>query len=308
VQDPYRWLENDRSEETKTWVKNQNKLTFSYLEKIPFRDKIKERLTQLWNFEKMSTPFKKGENIFCFYNDGLKNQPVMMIQKSLKDKKEVFLDMNTYSAEGTSSLSGFSFSGDNKYMAFGVSKAGSDWVEIHVMDVANRKELTDKIEWVKFSDIAWQGNGFYYSRYDAPKEGVYTQQNRFHKIYYHKIGTEQSKDQLVHQDLKRGERNFSASLTDDERFIFIYGSESTSGQSLMVKDLVNGNDWIKLVDNFENEYSVIDNVGDEVFVRTNWKAPNYRLMKFNISNPQQENWTEVIPEQKDVLEGVYFLG
>ena len=144
VQDPYRWLENDRSEETKAWVKDQNKLTFSYLEKIPFRDKIKERLTQLWNFEKMSTPFKKGENIFCFYNDGLKNQPVMMIQKSLKDKKEVFLDMNTYSTEGTASLSGFSFSGDNKYMAFGVSKAGSDWVEIHVMDVANRKELTQR--------------------------------------------------------------------------------------------------------------------------------------------------------------------
>ncbi|MFN5182104.1 MAG: prolyl oligopeptidase family serine peptidase [Bacteroidota bacterium] len=308
VNDPYRWLEDDRSQETKAWVKEQNQLTFSYLDKIPFRNKIKERLTQLWNFEKMSTPFKKGENIFCFYNDGLKNQPVMMIQKSLKDKKQVFLDMNTYSADGTSSLSGFSFSGDNKYMAFGVSRAGSDWVEIHVMEVATKQELKDKIEWVKFSDIAWQGNGFYYSRYDTPKEGVYTQQNRFHKIYYHKVGTEQSKDQLVHQDLKHGERNFSASLIEDERFIFIYGSESTSGQNLMMKDLVNGSEWINLVDNFENEYGVVDNVGEEIYIRTNWKAPNFRLMKFNVNKPQQENWVEVISEQKDVLNGVYFVG
>ena len=308
VDDPYRWLENDRSDETKAWVKEQNQLTFSYFEKIPFRNKIKERLTQLWNFEKMSTPFKKGDNIFCFYNDGLKNQPVMMIQKSLLDKKQVFLDMNTYSADGTASLSGFSFSGDNKFMAFGVSRSGSDWVEIHVIEVTTKKELSDKIEWVKFSDISWQGNGFYYSRYDAPGKDAFTQKNQFHKIYYHKVGTEQSRDQLVYQDTKHGERNFSASLTEDERFMFVYGSESTSGQNLMMKDLVNGSDWIKLADNFENEYSVVDNVGDEIYIRTNWKAPNYRLMKFNVSKPQQENWTEVIPEKQDVLEGVYFMG
>ena len=308
VEDPYRWLEDDNSEETKSWIKEQNRITFSYLEKIPYRNKIKNRLTELWNFEKMSTPFKKGDYIFCFYNDGLKNQPVMMMQKSLQDKKQVFLDMNTYAEDGTASLSGYAFSGDNKYMAFGVSRAGSDWAEIHVMEVATKKELSDKIEWVKFSDIAWQGNGFYYSRYDAPKDKVYQQSNRFHKVYYHKLGTPQSKDVLVHQDTQHEERNFSASLSDDERFLFIYGSESTSGQNLMMKDMANGGDWITLVENFENEYAVIDNVGDEIYIRTNWNAPNFRLMKFNAKNPKQENWTEVIAEKKDVLNGVYFCG
>jgi prolyl oligopeptidase len=309
VNDPYRWLENDHSDETKAWVAEQNKTTNTYLEKIPYRNKIKERLTQLWNFEKMTTPFKKGNNIYCFYNDGLKNQSILMVQKSLLDKKEVILDMNTYAADGTASLSGMAFSQDNRYMAFGVSKAGSDWVEIHVMDVATRKELSDKIEWVKFSDISWQGNGFYYSRYDAPKDKeALTQKNEFHKIYYHKVGTPQSQDVLVFQDKLHADRNLSASVTDDEHFVFIMGSESTSGQNMMVKDLKNGGEFITLVDNFDNEYGVVDNVGDEIYVRTNWKAPKFRLMKFNIARPQPENWIEVIPEQNDVLEGVHFMG
>ncbi len=308
VPDPYRWLENDQSEETKAWVLEQNKVTFSYLEKIPYRSKIKQRLTELWNFEKASAPMKKGDNYFSFFNNGLQNQSVMVVQKSLMDKRETFLDMNTYAADGTASMSGFAFSNDNRYMAFGVSRAGSDWVEIHVMDVATRKELNDKVEWAKFTDISWQGNGFYYSRYDAPKANAYTQKNEYHKIYYHKVGTPQSADQLVYEDKKHPDWNFYASVSDDEHFIFVGVSESTSGQRLLVKDLKNGGDWITLSDNFENEYGVVDNVGDEIFIRTNWKAPNYRLMKFNISKPQKENWTDVIAEQKDVLEGVHFMG
>jgi prolyl oligopeptidase len=310
VTDPYRWLENDHSEETKAWVIEENKITFSYLEKIPFRDKVKKRLTELWNFGKMSTPFKKGNNIYCFTNNGLQNQSVLMVQKSLLSKKEVLLDMNTYAADGSASLSGLAFSNDNRYMAFGISKGGSDWVEIHVMDVTTKQELKDKIEWVKFSDISWQGNGFYYSRYDATNENEsLTQKNEFHKIYYHKIGDEQPKDQLVYEDKLHADRNLSATVSDDERFLFLMGSESTSGQNMMVKDLKNGSEFITLVNNFDNEYSVIDNVGDEIFVRTNWKAPNFRLMKFNITKPKQENWIEVIAEQaKDVLEAVHFLG
>ncbi len=309
VTDPYRWLENDKSEETEAWVKEQNKVTYDYLAQIPFRQKIKERLTELWNFEKMSTPFKKGERIFSFYNDGLKNQSVMMVQKSLLDKKKVFLDMNTYSADGTASLSGYAFSNDNAYMAFGVSRAGSDWVEIHVMDVASGKELSDKIEWVKFSSIAWQGNGFYYSRYDAPeKNTAYTQKNQNHKVYYHKLGTVQEKDQLVKEDKSHPDRNFSAAVTEDEQFLIIYSSESTSGQSFMLRDLKNGGEWITPVDNFENEYEIIDNTGDEIYIRTNWNAPNFRLMKFSISTPARENWQTVIAEEKDVLQSVNFMG
>lgn len=309
INDPYRWLENDHSEETKAWVVEQNKTTFSYLDQIPYRTKIKERLTQLWNFEKMSTPFKKGDNFFCFYNDGLKNQSVMMIQKSLSSKKEVFLDMNTYASDGTTSLSGMAFSGDNKLMAFGISRSGSDWVELHVMDVNTRQELKDKIEWAKFTDISWQGNGFYYSRYDQPKDNeALTQKNEFHKVYYHKIGTAQASDQLVFEDKKNPDRMFSATVSDDEHFLFILGSESTSGQNMIVKDLKNGGEFIKLIDNFDNEYGIIDNVGDDVFVRTNYKAPRFRLMKFNIAQPQLENWKEVVPESNDVLEGIHFMG
>jgi prolyl oligopeptidase len=309
VSDPYRWLENDRSEETMQWVKEQNNVTYSYLEQIPFRQKIKERLTELWNFEKMSTPFKKGERIFCFYNDGLKNQSVMMVQKSLLDKKKVFLDMNTYSTDGTASLSGYAFSNDNNYMAFGVSRAGSDWVEIHVMDVATGKELSDKIEWVKFSSIAWQGNGFYYSRYDAPeKNSAFTQKNQNHKVYYHKLGTAQEKDQLVVEDKSHPDRNFSAAVSEDEQFLIVYSSESTSGQSFMFRDLKNGSDWIKPVNDFENEYDIIDNVGDEIYIRTNWGAPNFRLMKFSVSKSNRENWEVVLPEEKDVLQSVNFMG
>src|ERR1035437_5778732 len=181
VADPYRWLEDDNSAETKTWVDEENKVTFDYLAKIPFREKVKNRLTQLWNFEKLTSPYKKAGMYFSFYNNGLQNQSVLFVQKKLSDPRTELLDPNKLSAEGTASLSGWAISKDGKYMAYGISKAGSDWVEIHVMEIESKKQLEDKVEWVKFSEISWCKNGFYYSRYDTPEEGkALTKKNTGH--------------------------------------------------------------------------------------------------------------------------------
>ena len=198
VSDPYRWLEDDNSAETKAWVDEENKITFSYLDKIPFRENVKKRLTQLWNYEKLSAPVKKAGMYFSFYNNGLQNQAVLCMQKNLKDARVELLDPNKLSADGTVSFSGWDVSNDGKYLAYGISKAGSDWVEINVLDIATKKQLTDKIEWVKFSEISWYKNGFYYSRYDAPKDNkALTEQNTGHKVYYHEVGTAQSDDKLL---------------------------------------------------------------------------------------------------------------
>lgn len=310
VKDPYRWLENDRSEETTNWVKEQNNLTNKFLEQIPFRGKVKERLTALWNYDKMSAPFKKGKLLFSLRNNGLQNQSVLYSQTALLDKPKVVLDPNALSPDGTISLSGFDISKDGTYLAYGISKAGSDWVEIHVKDIAKDKELEDVVKWVKFSNIAWKGNGFYYSRYDAPEEGkAYTQANQFHKVYYHALGTSQSEDVLVYQDPNHPERNFSVQITHDENYLILYGSESTSGQSMMIKDLSNtGSKLITVVGNFENEYSVIENIGNQFYVYTNYKAPRYKLVKISLNSPEQTSWEDVLPEKADLLEGVSFCG
>jgi prolyl oligopeptidase len=201
VEDPYRWLEDDNSAETKTWVEVENKVTNRYLSQITFRENLKERLTALWNFDKMSTPFKKGKLFFSFKNNGLQNQSVLYSQASLQDNPIVVLDPNTLSNDGTTSLSGMDISKDGLYLAYGISKAGSDWVEIHVKDIVSKKDLTDVIKWVKFSGISWKGNGFYYSRYDAPSgDKAFTQKNEYHKIYYHTLGKPQSEDELIYED------------------------------------------------------------------------------------------------------------
>jgi prolyl oligopeptidase len=198
IDDPYRWLEDDNSSETKTWVEKQNITTYQYLSQIPFRNKLKDRLTALWNFDKMSTPFKKGKLFFSFRNDGLKNQAVFCSQQSLQDEFKVVLDPNTLSSDGTTALGEISISKDGTYLAYGISKAGSDWVDIHVKNIPENKDLTDVIKWVKFSNIAWKGNGFYYSRYDEPSnEKAFTQKNEFHKLYYHTLGKPQAEDVLT---------------------------------------------------------------------------------------------------------------
>ncbi len=310
VEDPYRWLEDDHAADTKAWVESQNKTTYNYLSQIAYRQKVKERLTALWNYNKMSTPYKKGKLFFCFRNDGLQNQSVFCSQTSLLDKPEVILDPNTLSEDGTTSLSGTSISKDGTYLAYGISKAGSDWVEIHVKNIGTKENLNDVIKWVKFSDIAWKGNGFYYSRYDAPVgDKTFTQKNEFHKVYYHTLGKTQEEDVLVFEDKAHADRNFSAQVTHDENYLIIYGSESTSGQSMMVKDLTNpASRWITIVTDFDNEYGVVENIGNQFYVFTNYKAPRYKLVKVSMNNPARDNWEDVLAEKEDLLEGVSFCG
>jgi prolyl oligopeptidase len=195
VNDPYRWLEDDNATDTKEWVQQENRVTFDYLSAIPYRQKIKDRLTSLWNFPKMTSPFRKGDFYFYYKNDGLQNQNVLYYEKSFKSKPILLLDPNKFSEDGTVSLSLISVSKDCKYLAYAISKAGSDWEEIHVLEIATKKQMTDKLEWVKFSNISWQGQGFYYSRYDAPESAkAFTKKNEFHKVYYHVLGTPQSKE------------------------------------------------------------------------------------------------------------------
>lgn len=303
VADPYRWLEDDKSEETKNWVQAQNKVTFGYLEQIPSRNKIKERLTKIWNFEKMSTPYKKGKYYIYSLNNGIQNQGVLYYREGLNGTPKVLLDPNTLSADGTVSLSGTSISQDGKYMAYGTSKSGSDWVEYDVLEVETGKKLTDHLKWVKFSGISWQGDGFYYSRYDAPKGSELSAKNEFHKVYYHKVGTSQDEDKLIYNDTDHPNRNFGAEVTDDQQWLLVYTTESTSGNALMVMNLAKPNSPMQvIVDNFDNDYGVLDVVGSKMLVRTNKDAPRYRLVEIDINNPAPENWKEIIPQQKELLE------
>lgn len=309
VEDPYRWLEDDNSEETKAWVKEENQYTNAYLEKIPFREKVKKRLTDMWNYGKESPPFKKGDRFFWFKNDGLQNQSVLYSQKdTCCTQGEVILDPNTLSQDGTTSLSNYAISKNAQWLAYGISKAGSDWVEIHVFDISKKTDLPDVIKWVKFSNIAWKGNGFYYSRYDEPKGNkTYTGKNEFHKVFYHQIGTPQEKDELIYEDKDHGNYNFSADVTHDERFLVISTSESTSGERITVKDLSRGNaEFVRLTETFQFDFNVIENVGSNLFIRTNWGAPKYKLIKVDLNKPVGQGWKDVIPESADLLEGVSF--
>ena len=310
VQDPYRWLENDNSQETKDWVDSQNKTTNQYLTQITYREKVKGRLTELWNYDKMNSLFKKGKLFFSFRNNGLQNQSVFYSQTSLLDNPVVVLDPNNLSNDGTTSLSGIAISKDGTYLAYGISKAGSDWVEIHVKNILTKEDLKDVIKWVKFSDISWKGNGFFYSRYNEPSnEKAFTQKNEFHKVYYHELGKSQSEDILVYEDNQHPDRNFSAQVTHDENYLVIYGSESTSGQNMLIRDLSRPqNSFIPIVNNFDNEYAVMENIGNQFYVYTNYKAPKYKLVKVSLNNPSQDNWEDVLAEKEDLLEGVSFCG
>jgi prolyl oligopeptidase len=310
IVDPYRWLEDDNSVETAEWVKAENKITYDYLSKIPFRDQVKKRLTDLWNYEKVSAPFKQGSNYFFYKNDGIQNQAVLYKQKSLEAAPEVLLDPNKLSADGTVALGGIGFSKDGKTMGYAISKAGSDWEEIHVVDVTTGKQLKDILKWVKFSGISFRGNGFYYSRYDAPAKGKeLSKKNEFHKVYYHKIGDEQNKDVLVFEDKKNPLRNFVGGVTEDERFLIISGSESTSGNSLHVKDLSKPNtDFKTIVKGFDNDFNVIDNNGDVLLVQTNNNASNYQLIGIDFNHPEPALWKTIIGQTPELLQSVSIAG
>lgn len=309
VADPYRWLEDDRSAETEAWVKAQNKVTFDYLAQLPNKEAIKSRLTELWNYEKVSAPVKKGNYYFYYKNNGIQNQSVLYIANGPEEEGHVLLDPNTLSADGTTSLGASSLANDSKHMAFSLSHAGSDWSQIVVMDVESGAMLSDTVDWVKFSGISWFKDGFFYSAYSKPTGSAYSGKNEYHKIFYHKLGTAQAADQLIYEDKDHALRNFYCGTSHDERFLIISGSESTSGNSFAWKDLSKGIkapiNWV--VNSFENDYEFIDNEGDILFFKTNNAAPNGRIATLD-TKAKNASLVEFIPEREYVLENASFAG
>lgn len=303
VPDPYRWLENDTSAATAEWVQAQNEVTNDYLSQIPFRDAIKDRLTELWNYEKYSAPFKEGEYIYFYKNDGLQNQSVLYRHKEGEDP-EVFLDPNKFSADGTTSLAGISFSKDGSMLAYQISEGGSDWRKVIVMQASDKTIVGDTLVDVKFSGLAWKGNdGFYYSSYEKPGQGsALSGINENHQLFFHALNTDQSEDQLVFGGEATPRRYVGAYLTEDERFLVISAANTTSGNELYIKDLSKPDaPIVNIVDNFEKDHSILDSEGDRLLVYTNLDAPNYRIVETSISNPAPATWKDVIPESENVL-------
>ncbi|MFO7939171.1 MAG: prolyl oligopeptidase family serine peptidase [Bacteroidales bacterium] len=307
VADPYRWLEDDASEETAQWVEAQNQVTFQYLDAIPFREKIESRLTELWDFPKSSTPFREGGRYFFFKNDGLQNQSVLYVQEDLDAEPQVLLDPNTLSEDGTVALSGMAVSHNGNYLAYAISRGGSDWQELFVKNIETGELLEDHLQWVKFSNISWYKNGFFYSRYDEPTGSELSNKNTYHKVYYHKLGTKQAEDNLLFQNANEPLRNYSTDITSDEKYLLIYETESTSGNNLYVHNLQTKK-TTQLTTNFNYEYQVLDHIDGNLIVRTNYKAPKYKLIKINVRSHEIGNWVDILPEQKDVLSGCELAG
>lgn len=305
VADPYRWLEDDNSEETGAWVKAQNEATFGYLDKIEYRDAIKERYTELFNYPKLSSPRKVGDYYFFSKNDGLQNQSVIYRQKGLDGQPDVFLDPNAMSEEGTAAISIVGFSKDNKYAAYARSDAGSDWQKIYVMEVATGKQMKDELEWVKFSGASWADGGFFYSRYPAPKEGgELSADNKNHSVYYHKLGDDQSKDKLIFADPANPDYYHFGSVTEDKNYFVLYQQPGTDGFATMVKNLKTDGKFQSLTSGYKNKTRVVHSLGSKLLVLTDINAPNYRLAEVDLENPAVENWKDIIPETKNLLQGV----
>lgn len=306
IADPYRWLENDTSAETKAWVIAENKVTQNYLSQIPYREDIKNRLTEIWNYPKESAPFKVGEYYFFTKNDGLQNQGVWFIKKGLDGKEETFLDPNKLTADGTAAISLLGFSHDKKHVAYSVAQAGSDWSNIYVMDIATKTKLPDELKWTKFSGAAWKNDGFYYSKFDEPAKGMdLSATNKFQKIYYHKLGDQQKDDQLIFEDKTNPNLYFGASVTEDDRFLIIYASAGTSGNALYYQDLTEANSKISiLVKGYEHNHNVVDNNSDKLLINTDLGAENKQVVLVDPKNPDPKNWQKIIPESKLSLEGV----
>src|ERR1700744_3377803 len=297
VPDPYRWLEDDRAEDTKAWVKAENKVTFDYLGQIPYRDAMHDRLKQLWNYEKYSAPFKEGRYTYFYKNDGLQAQSVLWRQVG-EGAPEVFLDPNKISADGTTSLQGIDFTKDGSMAAYQLSEGGSDWRKVIVIHTENKTAIGDTMTDIKFSGIAWRGNeGFYYSSYDKPKTGSQLSgMTQFHKLYYHKLGTPQSSDQLIFGGDHPQRRYIGAYLTEDEHFLVITASNTTTGNELYIRDLSKpGSEIVKVVDNFDNENSVLDNVGSKLYIFTNMYSPNFKIVTVDAADPRPANWKDLIP-------------
>jgi prolyl oligopeptidase len=314
VIDPYRWLEDETSPDRAAWIDAQNAVTFSYLEKIPYRKKIQRRLETLFNYPKYTAPFRNGEYFFFRKNDGLQNQSVLYIQRGLDGTPEVLLDPNKFSADGTTRLGAFSPSRDGKYAVYSISRGGSDWQEYCTMEMSTRKTLADTLKWIKVSGIAWQGNGFYYSRYPAPEPGKeLTTKNENHRVYYHTIGTPQSADQLVYEDPAHPQRFHIVSTTEDERFAILSISErgkGTKGNALYFRDAMRGDKTFRPLFGTigDDSYSIVDNIGDAFLVETDRKAPNRRVVLVDSKNPDEQHWKEILPEKSEPLQSVSSAG
>ena len=315
VADPYRWLEDETAASTTEWVEDQNKVTFGYLDQIPYRADVRARIEQLYNYPRYGAPFRRGEYFFFSRNDGLQNQSVYYIQKGLDGEASVLIDPNKFSEDGTSQLAGFSISKDGRYLAYGISQGGSDWREVHVMEVATREVLPDVLNWVKVSGMSWQGDGFYYSRYDAPVEGKeMTSSNDDHKVFFHRVGSLQSADELVYGDPSNPQRFHLVGTTEDERFAVLDISDrgkGFDGNSLSYRDSgdQSSRPWTPLIPDIGNDvFDVVDNIGDKLLVQTNKGAPNWRVVLIDPRNPAESNWTTVIPEKPEPLQSVSSAG
>ena len=312
VADPYRWLEDDASAETAAWVKAQNKVTGAYLKKLPAREKILARLKEVANYEKVGAPsHKKNGKWYFFKNDGLQNQSVLYEMDELGGEPSVFLDPNTLSDDGTVALKGTYFSHDCKYMAYVISRSGSDWEEIFVMDVENGSLLEDHIVWAKFTGASWRGNGFYYSAYDAPQgDGhEFSGKNEVHKIYYHRIGTPQSEDELYFSNPAEPLRFYQLEINEEETLAFLYEDGADVGNNLYVKDLrVEGAEFVQMTADMKNSYLPVECDGDIIYLFTNLGAPMNKIVVADVHNPSSNNWKDLIPESDCVLEGVSFVG
>lgn len=305
VADPYRWLENDTSKETAEWVAAQNKVTQGYLQDIPFRSNIAKRYEELFNYPKLSSPFKVGEYYFFYKNDGLQNQSVIYFQKGLDGEAQVFLDPNTLSKDGTVAIGLLGGSDDDKIMAYSVSKAGSDWSEIHLRDIASNTDLEDVIKWVKFSGAAWYKDGFYYSRYpSSDEETKFSAKNENHQVYYHKLGEAQDKDQLVYADPENPKMYHYVGTTEDNEYLLLYKQDGTQGNQIMFKEPGTEGEFKLLIEGYQFKNAVVDFVNGKFLVRTNVDAPNYRLVAIDPANVAKENWVDVIPEEENLLQGV----
>jgi prolyl oligopeptidase len=303
VSDPYRWMENDTAKATADWVKKENEITFGFLNKIPYRDTIKKRLEALYNYERLTAPFKEGDYYYFYKNDGLQNHSVLYRKKGENGTPEVFLDPNKFSKDGTTRLAGVSFSKDGSRVGFQISKGGADWTEAIVINASDKKILEDTIRNIKFSGISWKGtDGFYFSTYEVPKGSQLSAKTQNHKLYYHKVGTPRSADKLIFGDDKNPRRYVGGYLTEDERFLVISAANSTTGNELYIQDLKNpAGKIITLVNNFDNNHNIVDNEGERLIIETNLKAPNNKVVETTLANPTPENWKDVIAETENVL-------
>jgi prolyl oligopeptidase len=301
VSDPYRWLEDDRSADTEAWVKAENKVTFSYLDKIPYREDFKNRLTEIWNYEKYTAPVKHGDYRYFYKNDGLQNQYVLYRQKD-NEEPEVFLDPNKFSEDGTTSLSSVSFTKDGSKVAYAISEGGSDWRKVLVMDAISKDIIEDTLKDVKFSGLSWYKNeGFYYSSYDKPKGSELSAKTDRHKLYFHTLGTKQKTDKVIF-GLDKKRRYVGGYVTENEKYLVISAANSTSGNELYIKDLSKPNSKLQtLVSNFDSDNQVIDADENNLFIATNLDAPNMRVIKVSAANAQAKNWKDFIAETDNVL-------